>query len=101
MISVIQLVVSSLERLRSTGGVLGGASPVFSACSGLGMEGCGGRCRTVGDFARASGEDLLGSLSMSLTLDVIRSVSVGEIEVFRVVVFGVCGVLTLSLSFVF
>ena len=49
----------------------------------------------------ASGEGLLGSLSLSLTLDVIRSVSVGEVEVFRAVVFGVSGVLTLLLSFVF
>ena len=101
MISVILSVVSSLERLRSTGGVLDGTSPVFSACFGLGTEGCGGCCRTVGNFVRASGEGLLGSLSLSLTLDVIRSVSVGEVEVFRAVVFGVRGVLTLLLSFVF
>ena len=98
---MILSIMSSLESPRSSGGVLDGTSPVFSACSGLGIEGCGGRCRTVGDFARASGEGLLGSLSLSLTLDVIRSVPVGEVEVFRDVVFGVRGVLTLLLSFVF
>ena len=81
--------------------MLDGTSPVFSACFALGMEGCWGCCRTVGDFVLASGVVLLGPLSLSLTLDVMGSVSVGEVEVFRAVVFGVRGVLTLLLSFVF
>ena len=101
MISVILSVMSSLERLRSAGGVLDGTSPVFSACFALGMEGCWGCCRTVGDFVCASGEGLLGSLSLSLTVDVVRSVSVGEVDAFRAGVFGVRGALALLLSFVF
>ena len=93
--------MSSLESLWSARGVLDGTSPFVSARCGLGMEGCGGCCKTVGDFACASGEGLLGSLSPSLTVDVVRSVTVGEVDVFRAGVFGVRGDLALLLSFVF
>ena len=94
-------VMSSLESPWSAGGVLDGTSPFVLACFGLGMEGCRGCCRPVGGSVCASGGGLLGSLSPSLTVDVVRSVTVGEVDAFRAGVFGVCGALALLLSFVF
>ena len=98
---MILSLMSSLESPWSAGGVLDGTSPFVSVCFGLGMEGCGGCCSTVGDFVCASGEGLRGSLSRSLPEDVLRSVSEGEVDAFRAGVFGVRGALALLISFVF
>ena len=94
-------VMSSLESPWSAGGVLGGTFPFVSACFGLGMEVCGGCFRSVRDSVCAFGGGLLVSLSLSLTVDVVRLVSVGEVDVFRAGVFGVRETLALLLSFVF
>ena len=94
-------VMSSLESPWSVGGVLDGTSPFVSACFGLGMEGCRGCCRPVRGSVCASGGGLLGSLSPSVTVDVMKSMSVGEVDAFSAGVFGVCEALALLPSFMF
>ena len=94
-------VMSSLESPWSAGGVLDGISPFISACFGLGMEGCRGCCRHVEGSVCASGGGLLGSLSPSVTVDVMKSTSVGEVDAFSAGVFGVCEALALLPSFMF
>ena len=98
---MILSIMSSLESPWSAGGVLDGTSPFDSACFGLGMEGCRGCCRPVRGSVCASGGGLLGSLSPSLTVDVMKSVSVGEVAAFSAGVFGVRGALALLPSFMF
>ena len=94
-------VMSSLESPWSVGGVLDGTSPLDSACFGLGLEGCRGCCRPVRGSVCVSGGCLLGYLSPSLTVDVIKSVSVGEVDACSAGVFGVRGALALLPSFMF
>ena len=94
-------VMSSLESPWSVWGVLDGTSPFVSACCGLGMGGCRGCCRPAEGSVGAFGGGLLGSLGPSLTVDVMKSMSVGEVDAFSAGVFGVCEALALLPSFMF
>ena len=93
--------MSSLESPWSVGGVLDGPSPFISVCCGLVMEGCGVRRRHAEGSVGAFGGGLLGSLGPSLTVDVMKSMSVGEVDAFSAGVFGVCEALALLPSFMF
>ena len=94
-------VTSSLESPWSVGGVLDGTSPFVSTCCGLSMEGCRGCCRHAEGSVGAFDGGLLGSLGSSLTVDVMKSVSVGEVDTFSAGVFGVGEALALLPSFMF
>ena len=81
--------MSSLESPWSVGGVLDGPSPFVSVCCGLVMEGCRGRRRHAEGSVGAFGGGLLGSLGPSLTVEVVQSMYVGEVDTFNAGVFGV------------